>query len=50
MTGPATNAYGIHETSLYMPVKRFLESLDFVVKGEVAGCDVVGLRGPQARR
>ena len=27
-----------------MPVKRFLESLDFTVKGEVAGCDVVGLR------
>jgi hypothetical protein len=34
----------MQETSLYMPVKRFLESLGFIVKGEVAGCDVVGLR------
>ncbi|CDX26630.1 conserved hypothetical protein [Mesorhizobium sp. ORS 3324] len=32
------------ETSLYAPVKRFLESLDFAVKGEVGGCDIVGLR------
>jgi hypothetical protein len=34
------------ETSLYIPVKRFLEGLGFAVKGEVAGCDVVGL-GPE---
>ncbi|MDX8536660.1 DUF2161 family putative PD-(D/E)XK-type phosphodiesterase [Mesorhizobium abyssinicae] len=34
----------MQETSLYVPVKRFLESLDFIVKGEVGGCDVVGLR------
>ncbi|RWX64823.1 hypothetical protein EN780_19790 [Mesorhizobium sp. M4B.F.Ca.ET.089.01.1.1] len=34
----------MQETSLYVPVKRFLESLDFTVKGEVGGCDVVGLR------
>jgi hypothetical protein len=33
------------ETSLYLPVKRFLERLGFVVKGEIGGCDVVGLRG-----
>lgn len=32
------------ETSLYAPVKAFLESHGFVVKGEVGGCDVVGLR------
>src|SRR4051794_38912968 len=32
------------ETSLYRPVKAFLERLGFVVKGEVGGCDVVGLR------
>lgn len=32
------------ETSLYPPVKRYLEKLGFVVKGEVCGCDVVGLR------
>jgi hypothetical protein len=31
------------ETALYLPVKRFLESLGFSVKGEVGGCDLVGL-------
>jgi hypothetical protein len=34
----------MQETSLYAPVKRFLESLDLTVKGEVGGCDVVGVR------
>lgn len=33
------------ETDLYLPVKRHLESLGLAVKGEVKGCDVVGLRG-----
>jgi len=33
------------ETSLYLPVKRFLEGLGFAVKGEIGGCDVVALRG-----
>jgi hypothetical protein len=33
------------ETSLYLPVKRFLESLGFTVKGEVCGCDLVALGG-----
>jgi hypothetical protein len=33
------------ETTLYQPVKRYLEHLGFAVKGEVCGCDVVGLRG-----
>ncbi|MGL4289960.1 MAG: DUF2161 domain-containing phosphodiesterase [Phreatobacter sp.] len=32
------------ETSLYLPVKRFLETLGFVVKGEVAGCDLVAIK------
>ncbi len=32
------------ETSLYPPVKRFLEDLGFAVKGEVGSCDVVALR------
>lgn len=32
------------ETTLYKPVKRFLEGLGFVVKGEIGHCDVVGLR------
>jgi hypothetical protein len=32
------------ETSLYVPVKRFLEGLGYEVKGEVCGCDLVALR------
>lgn len=32
------------ETSLYRPVKTYLETLGFEVKGEVVGCDVVALR------
>ena len=32
------------ETSLYIPVKRFLESMGYAVKGEIGGCDLVGLR------
>ena len=32
------------EVSLYAPVKKFLENLDFVVKGEIGNCDVVGVR------
>jgi hypothetical protein len=31
------------ESSLYPPVKRFLERLGFEVKGEVCGCDLVAL-------
>ena len=31
------------ETALYLPVKRFLEKLGFTVKGEIGGCDVLGL-------
>jgi hypothetical protein len=31
------------ETSLYLPIKQFLESLDFCVKGEIGGCDLVAL-------
>lgn len=33
------------ETSLYEPVKRFLEELGYTVKGEIGHCDLVGLRG-----
>jgi hypothetical protein len=33
------------ETSLYTPVKRFLEDLGFEVKGEICGCDIVALDG-----
>jgi hypothetical protein len=32
------------ETTLYLPIKAFLERAGYVVKGEIAGCDVVGLR------
>jgi hypothetical protein len=32
------------ESSLYLPVKRFLEGLGFHVKGEIRGCDLVALR------
>ncbi len=32
------------ERSLYLPVKRFLESLGFEVKGEVCGCDLIALK------
>ncbi len=32
------------ETTLYRPVKRFLEGLGFEVKGEVIHCDVVGVK------
>jgi hypothetical protein len=32
------------ESSLYLPVKRFLEGLGFEAKGEICGCDLVALR------
>jgi hypothetical protein len=35
------------ETSLYLPVKRFLEALGFEVKGEICGCDLVAIRGEE---
>src|SRR5262245_39007159 len=35
------------ETSLYLPVKRFLESLGFEVKGEICSCDLVAIRGEE---
>ena len=31
------------ETSLYPPIKRFLEARGFSVKGEIKGCDVVAV-------
>ncbi len=31
------------ETLLYLPVKAFLERAGYTVKGEIGGCDVVGL-------
>ena len=32
------------ETSLYKPVKVFLEALGFEAKGEIGGCDIVALK------
>lgn len=32
------------ETSLYAAVKRYLEGLGFVAKGEICGCDIVAIR------
>src|SRR5262249_22179999 len=40
----------VRETSLYAPVKRFLEGLGFAVKGEICGCDLVALRGDEPPR
>lgn len=31
------------ETALYLPIKHFLEAAGYSVKGEIAGCDLVGL-------
>ncbi len=35
------------ETSLYGPVKVLLEAQGYDVKGEIIGCDVVGVRGDE---
>ncbi|WP_211100190.1 DUF2161 domain-containing phosphodiesterase [Azospirillum halopraeferens] len=37
----------LRETDLYLPVKAFLEALGYAVKGEVQGCDIVGVRGDE---
>lgn len=37
------------ETSLYLPVKTYLEGLGFEVKGEIMGCDLVALRDGEAQ-
>ncbi|MEL6678062.1 MAG: hypothetical protein AAFQ51_05100, partial [Pseudomonadota bacterium] len=38
----------MREMDLYAPVKAFLEAQGYTVKGEVTGCDVVGLRAGEA--
>ena len=38
------------ETSLYPAVKRFLEGQGYEVKGEIAGCDVVGVKPGEPTR
>ena len=37
----------LRETALYAPVKAFLESRGYEVKGEVRGCDLVARRGDE---
>ena len=37
----------IPETTLYPPVKCYLEKLGFEVKGEICGCDLVALQGDE---
>jgi len=36
------------ESDLYLPLKRFLESQDYEVKGEIQDCDVLAVRGQEA--
>ena len=36
------------ESELYLPLKRFLISQNYEVKGEVQDCDVVAMRGKEA--
>lgn len=36
------------EADLYEPIKRFLESQGYVVKGEIGRCDIVAVRGDEA--
>src|SRR3954451_12364823 len=43
-TGPHSDSGDDLEASLYAPVKQFLESLGYDVKGEIGGCDLVGVR------
>ncbi len=35
------------ESDLYIPLKKFLESQNYEVKGEVLDCDVVAIRGKE---
>ena len=37
----------IAETSLYAPIKAFLEAQGYVVKGEIGRCDVLAVRGDE---
>ena len=43
----ASRAAAPPEAALYGPVKALLESQGYVVKGEIVGCDVVGVRGDE---
>lgn len=47
---PNLNPNGIcmKESDLYLPLKRFLESQNYEVKGEVENCEVVAVRGTES--
>ncbi len=36
------------ETDLYLPLKKYLESQSYVIKGEVGNCDVFAIRGEES--
>ena len=40
-------APALPEVTLYEPVKALLEAQGYEVKGEIVGCDVVGVRGDE---
>lgn len=42
---PRSRPAELPESALYAPVKALLEDQGYEVKGEIAGCDVVGIRG-----
>jgi len=42
------NGTHMKESDLYLPLKRFLESQGYEVKGEVQDCDVLAVRGDEA--
>jgi hypothetical protein len=39
--------FGMKESDLYPPLKRFLETQNYEVKGEVQDCDVLAVRGDE---
>jgi hypothetical protein len=45
MTGKSEPAPRPRESDLYAPVKHHLETLGYIVRGEVGRCDVVGVNG-----
>ena len=38
----------MRESDLYLPLKRFLESQNYEVKGEIQDCDALAVRGKEA--
>lgn len=44
MTGDSSSQAGsMSETALYAPIKAFLETFGYAVKGEIGGCDVLAV-------